>query len=315
MSNPRYKITMDGSLAPGVTLERAQENFARLFKTEINAIKRLFSSGPTVIKRDISSAEADKYLQALQTAGVIAKKEMDHATGLSLEPIPSDTAQANSHSPDSVGRMSCPKCATEQLENDICQSCGIVIAKFNNYQAAQAQPTAFTSAGADSPYASPKATIERESDEEIGELNVWGVEGRLGRMRYIAWSMVLMFAMTPAMLIGMLALQSSLVLGGLLMAVTGVVAAVMAIQFSVKRLHDIGWSGWLLLITLIPVLGSIFQFLIFVLPGSTSSNRYGAVPPINSTAVKVLFWLWLVMLLSGFVFGLLGGAATAIMAQ
>ncbi len=32
MSDMHYKITMDGSLAPGVTLNFAQESLARLFK-------------------------------------------------------------------------------------------------------------------------------------------------------------------------------------------------------------------------------------------------------------------------------------------
>jgi len=38
-----YKITMDGSLALGVTLNFAQENLARLFKKDISEIKYLFS--------------------------------------------------------------------------------------------------------------------------------------------------------------------------------------------------------------------------------------------------------------------------------
>lgn len=318
MTDTRYKITMDGSLTPGVSLAEAQESFARLFKTQVASIKRLFTSGPTVIKRGINSAEADKYLQALLSVGVIAHKEIDIAAGLSLEPIPSDAASAqdtiSAGSADSAGRMTCPKCATEQQKNDICQSCGIVIAKFNSYQSAQSQLATPSYAGSASPYATPKAVIEQDADE-VGELSIWGVEGRLGRMRSIAWSMVLMFAMAPAMLIGMLALRSSIVLGAILLAIIGLAAIVIGIQISVKRLHDIGWSGWLLLIAFIPVVGSIFQFLLLVLPGSKKSNRYGATPPPNSTGVKVLFWLWVVFLLSGLVFGVLGGLAAAILAQ
>ena len=320
MTDTRYKITMDGSLAPDVSLAEAQENFAHLFKTDISSIKRLFTSGPTVIKRNINSAEADKYLQALRSVGVIAHKEMDVAVGLSLEAIPSDAVEASAQdtisadSADSTARMICPKCTAEQLDNEICQSCGIVIAKFNSYQSAQSQLTPPSYAGSASPYATSKAIIEQDADE-VGELSIWGVEGRLGRMRSIAWSMVLMFAMAPAMLIGMLAFRSSMVLGSILLAVICLAAIVIGIQISVKRLHDIGWSGWLLLIAFIPVVGNIFQFLLLVLPGSKKSNRYGAVPPPNSAAVKVLFWLWVVFLLFGLVFGLLGGLTAAILTQ
>ena len=132
MTDTHYKITMDGSLAPGVTLEFAQDNFARLFKTDVSAVKRLFSGGPTVIKRGISEAEADKYVQALFNAGVVARKELDLVTSLSLESIESE------HEAENDERMTCPKCEAEQARSEMCANCGIVIAKFNHYQA-QAQ--------------------------------------------------------------------------------------------------------------------------------------------------------------------------------
>ena len=89
MPNTLYKITMDGSLAPGVTLDFAQDNLARLFKADVAAIKHLFSGKPTVIKRDISAAQADKYITALFNAGIIANKETDFVANLSLEPTAS----------------------------------------------------------------------------------------------------------------------------------------------------------------------------------------------------------------------------------
>lgn len=286
MTDTHYKITMDGSLAPGVTLDFAQDNFAKLFKTDVSAVKRLFSGSPTVIKRDISEAEADKYVNALFNAGVIARKEVDLAANLSLQSIEPE------HDAESGERMICPKCQAEQVHSEVCASCGIVIAKFNHYQA-QTQQT--ITPAATSPYASPMAMIAADSDE-VGELNIWGVEGRIGRMRYVAWSMVFMFALLPVMLICALAFQISTWLGGLLGIFAGIGAMAVGIQISVKRLHDIGWSGWLLLITLIPVAGSIFQLLMYVMPGSKSSNMYGAPPPANSTAVQVLFWIWVAVM-------------------
>ena len=289
MPDIHYKITMDGSLAPGVTLNFAQENLARLFNKDVGEIKYLFSGNRIAIKRDINSAQADKYIEALFSAGIIACKEVDLAANLSLQ--------------EESEQMSCPTCATEQELADPCQNCGIVIAKYNSYQA---QANNSIKPATASPYASPTAMIEQSIDD-VGELNIWGIEGRLGRMRYIAWSMVFMLAMAPATLICILALKASALLGGLLIAVTAVVAIIIGIQISVKRLHDIGWTGWLLLISLIPVVGSIFQILIFVLPGSQGSNRYGAPAPANSTAVKVLFWIWIALMLSGFVIGIVSG--------
>lgn len=303
MSDIHYKITMDGSLAPGVTLDFAQESLARLFKKDVGVIKHLFSGNPIVIKRDINSSQADKYIEALFSAGVIAHKAVDLAANLSLVSISTDSPEEGSE------RMTCPKCATEQALHETCQSCGIVIAKFNSYQN---QASNLITTSPVSPYAAPAATIEQDTTE-VGELNIWGVEGRIGRMRYVAWSMVFMLAMAPAMLISMLAFKASAPFGGLLIAVAGVVAMIIGIQISVKRLHDIGWSGWLLFISLIPVVGSIFQLLIFVMPGSQGNNRYGAPAPANSTAVKVLFWIWVALLSSGFVLGLISGMLGAML--
>lgn len=292
MTDTHYKITMDGSLAPGVTLAFAQENFARLFKTDVSAVKRLFSGSPTIIKRGINEAEADKYVQALFNAGVVARKELDLVASLTLESIESEQSVEE----NGEQRMTCPKCDTTQAHSEICDNCGIVIAKFNHYQA-QAKQAISTAAA--SPYASPTAIIT-EDDDEVGELNIWGIEGRIGRMRYVAWSMVYTLAMIPVVLICVLVFNMSTWLGGLLAVVASIGVMIVGIQIIVKRFHDIGWSGWLLLITLIPLLlliffipfiGSIFQLLLCVMPGSQGSNRFGAPPPENSQAVKILFWI------------------------
>ncbi len=49
-----------------------------------------------------------------------------------------------------------------------------------------------------------------------------------------------------------------MILAGLLAFILVVVLAFISIQFSVQRLHDIGWSGWLWLLNLVPVVGSVF---------------------------------------------------------
>jgi uncharacterized membrane protein YhaH (DUF805 family) len=70
------------------------------------------------------------------------------------------------------------------------------------------------------------------------------------------------------------------------------VAMVWVSATGVQRLHDLGWSGWLYLLNLVPLVNSIFPLLL-VLPGNAGANQYGAPPPRNSTAVKVLASLWL----------------------
>ncbi|WP_146389965.1 DUF805 domain-containing protein [Allorhodopirellula solitaria] len=51
------------------------------------------------------------------------------------------------------------------------------------------------------------------------------------------------------------------------------------VAIGAKRFHDIGWSGWLICLGLIPGLGQIFLFMtIGILKGNRGNNRYGHDP-------------------------------------
>lgn len=47
---------------------------------------------------------------------------------------------------------------------------------------------------------------------------------------------------------------------------------------SVRRLHDVGKSGWFLLINLIPVVGAIWVLVLSCRDGEAGSNRFGFNP-------------------------------------
>jgi uncharacterized membrane protein YhaH (DUF805 family) len=149
----------------------------------------------------------------------------------------------------------------------------------------------------------------------FASLKPFSYEGRIGRLRYLAWTMTLTLVTlgigSVFALFGLALISSDstggLILAGLLAFILVVVLAVVSVLFTIQRLHDIGWSGWLWLLTLVPFVGSIFPFVIMVVPGNATANRYGAPPPPNSTAVKVLAALWLVFIAIMFIGGLAGG--------
>lgn len=109
--------------------------------------------------------------------------------------------------------------------------------------------------------------------------------------------------------LSLIALTSTvgLVIGGLVGTAIGIAFIVVSVQISVQRLHDLGWSGWLYLLTLVPFVGGLFPILLAVLPGNAAANQYGAPPPANTTAVKVLCALWLVFVTVVFIGALTGG--------
>ena len=61
------------------------------------------------------------------------------------------------------------------------------------------------------------------------------------------------------------------------------------------------WSGWTVLLTIIPLVGLIWVFK----AGSAGANNYGGPPPPNTTGVKILGLLMPVL----FVVGILAAIA------
>jgi uncharacterized membrane protein YhaH (DUF805 family) len=299
MNQPRYKIVFDGQLMPEASLETVKDNLARLFKSDPARIENLFSGAPVALKRDLGEGEAEQYLNALQKAGANVRKELDQAASLSLVPTEAETEQAVEAATSS---MTCPKCGHEQAKTIECSACGIIIEKYLARQAqlAEAAPAPAPVAATASPYAPPQANVA-EQLPQYSELKVFSVSGRIGRVRYLGWTMAMLLCMLPLMLVFAGASVMSSVLGTLILGVAVIAMIVVGVFIGVQRLHDMGWSGWLWLVNFVPFIGSVFALLMLIIPGTQGVNRYGPPPPPNSTGVKVLAWLFLLVPVTGIV--------------
>ena len=51
-----------------------------------------------------------------------------------------------------------------------------------------------------------------------------------------------------------------------------------SLAVAVRRLHDVGKSGWFYLISLIPLIGGIWLLILFVTEGDKGPNQYGPDP-------------------------------------
>lgn len=56
------------------------------------------------------------------------------------------------------------------------------------------------------------------------------------------------------------------------------VVMIPSLAVSVRRLHDVGKSGWFLLIALIPLIGAIWLLVLFCTEGNNGENQYGPDP-------------------------------------
>ena len=270
MSDNRFKIVFDGALLPGVESTTAKLNLAELFKSDVDAIEKLFTGRQVALRRDLSHPDAETYLTALKNAGVDARIEAEQPVAFSLAETHETDAGASDFS----------------------------------------RPAA-------SPYAPPRASVGDDLPEH-STLKVFTINGRIGRLRYLAWTLVLTLVLLAVIgavfTVGVgIALASSTiatVLGVLVGIAVFVAFFWVNVQITVQRLHDLGWSGWLWFLHLVPFVNSIFPLLLVVLPGNTGANQYGAPPPRNSTAVKVLAIMWLafipLLITGGIIFGMSG---------
>ena len=72
---------------------------------------------------------------------------------------------------------------------------------------------------------------------------------------------------------------------GLLGGIYGLAIIIPTIAVSVRRLHDIDRTGWWVLISLVPVIGTIVLLVFAVLDGTPGENRFGPNPKASGKVV------------------------------
>ena len=65
---------------------------------------------------------------------------------------------------------------------------------------------------------------------------------------------------------------------GPLYGIYALVLFIPGLAVAVRRLHDIGKSGWMLLITLIPLIGVIWLLVLLLTDSNSEENLYGTNP-------------------------------------
>jgi len=158
------------------------------------------------------------------------------------------------------------------------------------------------------PYTPPRATVADVGvgyDGAFQEMKVWAWRGRLGRLRFMAYGAVayLVYVLLTA------AIGVAAGISGAGAHAIGVVVWVLLVPYlafvllvTIRRSHDMGWSGWMSVLALIPLVGLIWLFK----AGSPGANDHGAPPPPNTIGVKIAaFGLFGV----GVLFGILAAIA------
>jgi len=144
------------------------------------------------------------------------------------------------------------------------------------------------------PYNAPQSAIS--TAEEFGEARVITVSGRIGRLRYLAYTMGLMFLV---MVMGGFVIGLTVAIsppdeagaGALTIMMAGVIYFLMfaaSLILAIRRLNDFDTSGWFSLLFFVPIVNVILSLMLWFMPGTKGANRFGPQPPANSSGVIAL---------------------------
>ena len=130
--------------------------------------------------------------------------------------------------------------------------------------------------------------INENSFVQSFKTNYLTTAGRLNRWAYFIKSLKLMlmnFILYLVMLVGAAMMASESALGILLglaieLPIFGclLVLVVASIMLGIRRCHDLGHSGWLMLICLVPIINFFGALYVWLYPGTHGDNQYGPDP-------------------------------------
>ena len=104
-------------------------------------------------------------------------------------------------------------------------------------------------------------------------------EGRARRKEYWMYTLFyLIFALGAIVLDFILGSASDDFGYGLFYVLYVLAMLIPTLAVSVRRLHDVGKSGWMVLVGLIPIIGTIWLLVLFVSDSDPGVNQYGANP-------------------------------------
>ena len=100
--------------------------------------------------------------------------------------------------------------------------------------------------------------------------------GRLNRRTYFVGGIIL--GVIYYILLYIARLLGTNIISELLSLIVILLAIVVGFSLSARRFHDMGQSGWLSLLLIIPLFNILVAIYLLLMPGKSGSNAYGPQP-------------------------------------
>lgn len=286
------RLVFNGVLQPGRNLQEVKAGLPDALKLSAQQVEGLFLGGSVVIKRGLPESRLAAYLDYLAKAGLCVDVEEEASASVSAAAELKEPAAT----PAEFEQMVCPQCGAKQPKRTLCRECGVDMPRYAAAQAVlrdEPQPVP--------PQAKKVAAPTYPQSEEETLPGIFGLSfsGRLNRMRYCIYGL----ALYALLIVAVLLLVGSMMAGSMMSNMFSDTFAFLAIiplgllflasmfygfRYSVQRLHDMGYSGWLVLLSFVPFIGWLIWLVLLVWPGSKGSNEYGPPNPPNSTVHQVI---------------------------
>lgn len=299
------KIVFKGVLAPGKTQEQVAPHLAQTFKISPNQVDRLFSGAAVILKRQLPRADWPKYAAGLFKLGIVVEMAEEESLpppadeilifpsllGGAIPPTPAPAPEVTPSAQLATIQetMSCPQCGTQQAKRTLCRECGVDMPR---YQAAQMAST---------PTPPIHSRVDPDTDPSDGaeftpDFRDISFEGRLGRIRYMSYSLgaMLIFAVIFGLFMALGLIRNYVGIGFF-----GLLLLFFMVRLTTLRLHDMERSGWWqllaipigalqgygasklaaggssLLFNFANILFFLFSIWLLAWPGSRKDNEFG----------------------------------------
>lgn len=116
---------------------------------------------------------------------------------------------------------------------------------------------------------------------------LFAASGRRNRKSYLLYSVLAVLALTlpfglvflPVMMMAANSWNDTAIgLGIVVLLGLALPVTISTFFVGAQRCRDFGWSGWAILLTIIPYLGWIMALALLFIPGTKGENRYGPDP-------------------------------------
>lgn len=334
MSN-LFRIKLTGRILPGHTRDSTAISLSSLMGINLERALGLLTGREEIVKHNLTGEKVPRYVMALEKSGAeVLVERMDASSDNDDPPSPWMTStstlpvldfptlimpEAEDASPitgsvaskvntwpatpspeqqATTETMHCPACGTRQAKRNLCTACGIDMSRLSAIDnKTRTLAPAFRSA-----YTPPRADVtdaaDRASYSATPHPLALSTQGRIGRLRYMAYSIPAYLPLAVTSLIGFIltAVTDSKTTLVLFIGVGWLVTSVLGIRILILRLHDLNRSGWWILAgilagaagvtsgaTWLLILPGVGSLALLFWPGKHSSNDYG--PPSGENTI------------------------------